>query len=72
LNVANEGKLLAIVGNKDAEAVLGVMKSHPFGAESSIIGEIVSNHPGKVVLKTAIGTKRLVDMPSGENLPRIC
>ena len=71
-NVANEGKLLAIVGNKDAEAVLDVMRSHPFGADSSIIGEIVSNHPGKVVLKTAIGTKRLVDMPSGENLPRIC
>ena len=71
-NVANEGKLLAIVSNNDAESLLEVMQSHPFGVESSIIGEIVSSHPGKVVMKTAIGTKRVVDMPSGENLPRIC
>jgi hydrogenase expression/formation protein HypE len=72
LYVANEGKLLAFVDRKDAEQVLAAMRSDVLGAESSIIGEVVSDHPGAVVMRTRIGGNRVVDMLSGEQLPRIC
>jgi hydrogenase expression/formation protein HypE len=72
LYVANEGKVLAFVGGDDAEKVLAVMSSHPLGREARVIGEVVKDHPGRVVLKTGIGGTRIVDMLSGEQLPRIC
>jgi hydrogenase expression/formation protein HypE len=72
LYVANEGKLIAIVAKEDAGKVLDVMKRHPQGAGSCLIGEVVASHPGTVVMKTAIGGSRVVDMLSGEQLPRIC
>ncbi|MCP4751299.1 MAG: hydrogenase expression/formation protein HypE [Proteobacteria bacterium] len=72
LYIANEGKLLAIVGEDDSQAVLSAMREHPEGRESMIIGRVVSEYRGKVVMETTIGTKRVVDMPSGEQLPRIC
>ncbi len=72
LYVANEGKLIAIVSPNDAEKILAEMKQHPFGKDSSIIGEVTNNHPSVVVLQTAIGGERVVDMMSGEQLPRIC
>jgi len=72
LYIANEGKLVAFVDSNDAEKVLGVMKSHPLGVDSIIIGEVVEDHPGRVVMKTSIGSSRIVDMISGEQLPRIC
>ena len=72
LYVANEGKLLAFVPPADTEKVLTAMKNHPLGQDSAVIGEVVSDHPGTVVLRTRIGGSRVVDMLSGEQLPRIC
>jgi hydrogenase expression/formation protein HypE len=70
--VANEGKLVAFVAREDAEAVLAAMRSHPFGAQAVAIGECVTDHPGLVVAKTGLGGTRVVDLPIGEQLPRIC
>jgi hydrogenase expression/formation protein HypE len=72
LHVANEGKLLAIVPAEAAEAVLAAMRKHPLGKESALIGEVVADHPGLVTMKTTVGGSRVVDMLSGEQLPRIC
>jgi hydrogenase expression/formation protein HypE len=70
--VANEGKVLAVVPPQGADAVLSAMKSHPLGRGSCRIGEIVSDDPGRVFLRTRIGGHRIVDMLQGEQLPRIC
>jgi hydrogenase expression/formation protein HypE len=72
LYVANEGKLVAVVVPEDAEKVLDRMRQNRYGAQAKIIGEIVSEHPRKVVMKTRLGTSRIVDMLTGELLPRIC
>jgi hydrogenase expression/formation protein HypE len=72
LYVANEGKLIAIVPAIDAAKILSVMKEHSYGKDSAIIGEVTNDHPSMVILKTAIGGERVVDMISGEQLPRIC
>ena len=72
LYVANEGKLLAFVDPEDAEAVLQVCRQDPCGRNASLIGEVVADHPGRVVMATRIGGERLVDMLTGEQLPRIC
>jgi hydrogenase expression/formation protein HypE len=72
LYVANEGKLLAFVPPGEAGEVLRVMQSHPLGRHAAIIGEVVEDHPGTVIMKTKIGGNRVVDMISGEQLPRIC
>ncbi|HID64348.1 MAG TPA: hydrogenase expression/formation protein HypE [Anaerolineae bacterium] len=72
LYVANEGKCLAIVAPEAAEAVLEAMRSHPLGGEAAIIGQVVEEHPGTVILRSQVGGKRKVDMLSGEQLPRIC
>ncbi|NNG02164.1 MAG: hydrogenase expression/formation protein HypE [Desulfobacteraceae bacterium] len=72
LYVANEGKLLAFVDSDAAEAVLAAMRNDPDGKDACIIGEVVADHPGKVYMETRIGGHRIVDMLSGEQLPRIC
>jgi hydrogenase expression/formation protein HypE len=72
LYVANEGKLIAIVPEHDAAAVLDAMQSHPLGKEAVRIGMVVAEHTGIVTLETRIGGTRVVDMLSGEQLPRIC
>lgn len=72
LQVANEGKLLAFVPADDADRVLAAMRSHPLGARAAVIGRCVSEHPGMVVARTALGGTRVVDLPIGEQLPRIC
>lgn len=72
LYVANEGKLVAIVPAEHADAVLDAMRRHPLGSEAAIIGRVVDEHPGMVVARTEIGGRRVVDMPLGEILPRIC
>jgi hydrogenase expression/formation protein HypE len=72
LYVANEGKLVAVVPAEAAEAILLAMKNHPLGEHAAIIGEITVEHPGFVLMKTRIGGSRVVDMLSGEQLPRIC
>ncbi|MEU1594791.1 hydrogenase expression/formation protein HypE [Streptomyces sp. NPDC005708] len=70
--VANEGKLVAFVPREHADAVLDAMRAHPLGRESRIVGEAVATHPGMVVARTGLGGTRVVDMPIGEQLPRIC
>jgi hydrogenase expression/formation protein HypE len=70
--VANEGKLVAFVPRAHADAVLAAMRAHPYGAEAAIIGECVEEHPGMVVARTGLGGTRVVDLPVGEQLPRIC
>jgi len=72
LYVANEGKLIALVPPDAAGRVLAAMRKHPLGAEAAVIGEVVADHPGMVVMKTRVGGTRVVDMLSGEQLPRIC
>jgi len=72
LYIANEGKLVAVVPAKDAAAVLAAMKKHKYGKNACIIGEVTAEHPGRVVMKTALGASRIIDMPVGELLPRIC
>ena len=72
LYVANEGKLLAIVAAQDVDLVLSEMKSHPLGKDAAVIGEVTGDHPGFVMMKTRVGGTRVVDMLSGEQLPRIC
>ncbi|MEK6571726.1 MAG: hydrogenase expression/formation protein HypE [Bacteroidota bacterium] len=72
LYVANEGKLLAFVSPEESGKVLQTMRSHPLGKDSVIIGEVVGDHPGTVVMKSRIGGTRIVDMLSGDQLPRIC
>lgn len=72
LYVANEGKMIAIVGRDDAEKVLATMQSSIYGSEAVIIGEVVAEPARRVLMKTAIGGTRIVDMLAGEMLPRIC
>jgi hydrogenase maturation factor len=72
LYVANEGKLLAIVANEDVDATLSALRSLSLGENAAIIGEVVDEHPGFVMMKTRVGGTRVVDMLSGEQLPRIC
>lgn len=72
LYVANEGKLVAVVAGKDAEALVAVMKNHELGRDASIIGDIVSPALSKVMMKTRIGGERIIPMLTGEQLPRIC
>jgi hydrogenase expression/formation protein HypE len=70
--VANEGKMVVIVPAAQADQALQIMRSDELGANAAAIGEIVENHPGIVVAKTAIGATRVVDTQVGEQLPRIC
>ena len=72
LYVANEGKLLAIVSSEMAETVLQQMQQHELGQYASIIGEVVAEHPGMVLMRTEIGGTRVLDVMFGEQLPRIC
>jgi hydrogenase expression/formation protein HypE len=72
LYVANEGKLLAFIKKDHAEKALLQMQKNPVGKDACNIGEVVSDHPGMVVMETPIGGERIVDMLTGEQLPRIC
>jgi hydrogenase expression/formation protein HypE len=72
LYVANEGKCLAIVAPEAAEAVLAAMRVDPLGEEAAIIGEVVEAQPGRVILRSRVGGWRIVDVLTGEQLPRIC
>ena len=72
LYVANEGKLVAIVEAAKAEPVLQAMRRHPLGREARIIGTVTGAHPGLVIMRTPLGTTRIVDMLAGDQLPRIC
>lgn len=70
--MANEGKALFVCAPEDAEALVGALRRNKYGASAAVVGRVTESNPGKVILKTLIGGKRLLDMPSGEMLPRIC
>jgi len=72
LYIANEGKLMAFVTEKDSKKVLDIIKQNEFGKNADIIGEVTNKNPGKVFLETTIGGLRIIDMLTGEQLPRIC
>ncbi|MBU0969687.1 MAG: hydrogenase expression/formation protein HypE [Proteobacteria bacterium] len=72
LYIANEGKLIALVPEKDAQRVLEIIQQDEFGKDAVIIGEVTQREPGRVFLETVIGGSRIVDMLTGEQLPRIC
>jgi hydrogenase expression/formation protein HypE len=72
LYVANEGKLVAVVAPDNADRVLAAIRKNQYGQKAVVIGEVVKEHPGRVVLKTRLGASRIVDVLVGELLPRIC
>ena len=72
INIANEGKLVAVVSATSADNILALMQQNCYGKEARIIGEVTSTYPGKVIMRTKLGASRIVDMMSGELLPRIC
>lgn len=72
LYVANEGKLTVFCPQEHTGRVLDAMRGHPLGKEAAVIGEVVDGSPARVLLETRVGGLRIVDMPYGEQLPRIC
>jgi hydrogenase expression/formation protein HypE len=72
LYVANEGNFLALVAAGQGERALETLRQHSLGTGAALIGRVTAEHPGVVVMKTRIGGERIVDMMSGEQLPRIC
>jgi len=72
LFVANEGKMIVILPEQKAAEVLAIMQHFPYGERSTIIGRISDSPKGRVLMRTSLGTTRIVDMLSGEMLPRIC
>jgi len=72
LNIANEGKLIAVCAAADADRLLAAMRAHPLGRQAAVIGRVVEDANGFVQMKTRFGGRRMVDWLSGEQLPRIC
>lgn len=72
LYVANEGRFITICPEKEAEKIINIMKSHPQGENAKIIGKVKKDKMGLVTMKSKLGTERIIDMLSGEQLPRIC
>jgi hydrogenase expression/formation protein HypE len=72
LHVACEGRFVAFVADRDAERALQIMRGHETGRGSAAIGRVTESSGPLVTLKSAIGASRILDMPSGEQLPRIC
>jgi hydrogenase expression/formation protein HypE len=72
LTIANEGKLILFCRAIDADRVLAAMKRHPLGQEACVIGEVKDGPKGMALLHTTIGGERIIDLPTGEDLPRIC
>lgn len=72
LYVANEGKMIAIVAPEVSRTTVNVLRQHEYGREAAIIGHVTAAHPGRVVLCTMLGVRRILDMLAGEQLPRIC
>ncbi len=72
LFLANEGKVILVVSPGVSQQVLARLREHPLGRQAAVIGEVTEAHPGRVVLETSLGTRRILDMLTGEQLPRIC
>ncbi len=70
--LANEGKMLFVVAPEASARVLAALRAHPYGRDAAVIGAVTAAHPGRVALRTPFGTRRVLDMPAGELLPRIC
>lgn len=70
--LANEGKLIAVVAADNVDRILETIRANKYGANACIIGEVTAENPGKVFMRTSIGGTRIVDMLTGEQLPRIC
>ncbi len=72
LEVANEGNMIIIIASEHIGKALNVLKSHPFGTQATLIGEVTSEHPGMVLTVNQYGARRILYRPSGAKLPRIC
>ena len=72
LHMANEGKVVVFASAKDADKIVDIMKEHPFGKEASKIGRVTSENRGMVTIRTEFGTRRILDWPKSDPLPRIC
>lgn len=72
LTVANEGKMIVIADPSRADEIVRAMREDPLGREAAVIGEVTSEHGGMVMMQTCISANRIVDLPAGEQLPRIC
>ena len=72
LYVANEGKVVVAVAPECADVALAALRAHPLGREAALIGQVTEEHPLRVVLRTPLGARRILDMLIGEQLPRIC
>ena len=72
LQVACEGRFIAFVAAKDSDRALSIMRGHPMASGAVVIGRVTESSAPLVTLKSAIGVSRILDMPSGEQLPRIC
>ncbi len=72
LHVANEGRFVAFVAARDSERALEILRRHAVSANAAVIGKVVEKSAPLVTIKSAIGANRILDMPSGEQLPRIC
>ncbi|MBS3807002.1 MAG: hydrogenase expression/formation protein HypE [Bacteroidales bacterium] len=72
LYLANEGKFVAMVDARSADKMMDVMRADPLGRNARVIGEVVEEHPSRVVMQTRIGGRRIIEMLTGEQLPRIC
>jgi hydrogenase expression/formation protein HypE len=72
MHVANEGKVIVFVPGEHADDALSIIRADDYGADATLIGHVVAEHPGMVVATTPLGTTRVIDMQVGEQLPRIC
>jgi hydrogenase expression/formation protein HypE len=72
LYIANEGKLIVIVPQNEAQAALEALHGHPYGVRAACIGRVQADPPGRVLMRTLIGGTRVLDVLAGEMLPRIC
>ena len=72
LYLACEGRLVIIAPKKEADAVVETLRKCPYSADAAIIGEVIAEEPGRVIMETEIGTQALLPQPGGELLPRIC
>jgi len=72
LHIANEGKVIMVADGHESQKILNRLKRDEYGKESTVIGRVVADHPGKVVLKNETGGRRIIDSLTGDQLPRIC
>ncbi|HVH42498.1 MAG TPA: hydrogenase expression/formation protein HypE [Labilithrix sp.] len=72
LNVANEGKVVVVVDSSDADRAVSTLREHPRGQRAAVVGRVTAEHPRVVRMRTTVGGERVVAMPAGQQLPRIC